>query len=139
MAINKIFASDQRTHRVRTVPSGTKSGDPLLLNARPAFAITDRGDATRTKTTGLPAGLTSITYKSGGVGLAADQATVSYSGTFEAPVTGATTSTGQDVAVYITSAGALTLTDTGNTLFGYTDYPVDFVKAAGRAAVRIGA
>lgn len=139
MAINKIFASDQRTHRVRTVPAGTKSGDPLLLNARPAFAITDRGDATRTQTAGLPAGLTSITYKSGGVGLAVDQATVSYTGTFEAPVTGATTSTGQDVAVYITATGELTLTDTGNTLFGYTDYPVDFVKAADRAAVRIGA
>lgn len=138
MAVNIVFQSDQTTHRARVVPTGTKSGTPLLIGGRPALAITDRGDATRTQTTGLPAGLTSITYKSGGVGLATDQATVSFRATFEAPVTGATTSTGQDVAVYITSAGALTLTDTGNTLFGYTDYPVDFVKAAGRAAVRIG-
>lgn len=139
MAQNKVFQTDQKDHRARTVPAGTKSGDALLLNDRPAFAITDRGDATRTQTTGLPAGLTSITFKSRGVGLADDQATVAYSGSWECAVTGALATTDQDVAVYITSAGELTLTEATNTLFGHTDYPQGYTKVAGRAVVRIGA
>lgn len=139
MAKNKIFQSTQAKHRARVVPDGTKAGAPLLIGGRPAVALSDRGNATRTETAGLPAGLTSITYKSGGVGLKEDQASVAFDGTWEFAVTGATTSTGQDVKVYITSAGALTLTEGSNTLFGYTDYPEDFVKVAGRAAVRVGA
>ena len=68
------------------------------------------------------------------------EATVAYDGTWEfSSITGVTTSTGQDVAVYITSGGVLTLTSSGNTLYGYTDYPRDYVKAAGIAPVRIGA
>lgn len=139
MANNKVFASTQSKHRARVVPAGTKANDHLLIGGRPAFALTDRGDATRTQTDGLPAGLTSITFASGGVGLDADQASVAFDGSWDCPVTGATTTTGQDVAVYITSAGALTLTAGSNTAFGFTDYPEDFVKVAGRAVVRIGA
>lgn len=139
MAINKIFQSTEADHRARVVPEDTKSGDPLLLGTRPAVALTDRGDATRTDTTGLPAGVTSISYKSGGAGLEDDQASVAFDGTWEFDVTGAATSTAQDVAVYITSAGALTLTEGSNTAFGFTDYPQDYVKVAGRAPVRIGA
>lgn len=139
MALNKIFQSTQSKHRARTVPSGTVAGTPLLSGSRPAVALTDRGDATRTQTDNLPAGLTSISWESGGVGLKDDQATLAFDGTFEFAVTGATTSTGQDVPVYITSAGALTLTATSNTLYGATDYPEGFKKIAGRAPVRIGA
>jgi hypothetical protein len=40
--------------------------------------------------------------------------------------------------VYITAGGALNLTASGNTLFGYTDYPKGYTKENGRAPVAIG-
>jgi len=135
MALNKIFAGKDGDNRARVVPSGTISGAPLLLSNRPAVALTDRGNATRTQTI---AGVT-ITRESGGVGLEDNEASVAFSGTYEFPVAGAATNTADDVAVYITAGGALTLTSTGNTLYGYTDYPRGYRKEAGRAPVRIGA
>lgn len=135
MAQNRIFKETERQNRVRVVPSGTKSGDPLLIGLRPAVAITDRGDATKTFTFG---GLTVGGFPSGGVGLEDNEASVAFDGTWEFAVTGATTGTAQDAPVYITSAGALNLTASGNTLFGYVDYPVGYFKAAGRLPVRIG-
>lgn len=138
MALNKIFQSTEKDHRERIVPSGTLPGTPLLINGRPVVALTARGDATRTDTTSLPGGLTSITYKVGGASNLADRASVAYDGTWEFAVTGATTSTLSDVEVFITSGGVLTLTSTSNTHYGWTDYPRDYRKEAGRAPVRIG-
>lgn len=137
MALNKVFAETQSKNRERAVPEGTQPGTPLIINTRPAVALTARGDATKTST--LPDGV-SVSFANGGVGNLPDSASVAFDGTwlFEG-VTGVTATTGQDVAIYLTSAGALTATATGNTLFGYTDYPRDFAKATGRAAVRIGA
>lgn len=81
-----------------------------------------------------------MTRPVGGVGNLDDSATVAFDGTWEfTGITGVTASTGQDVAIYITSGGALTTTATSNTLFGYTDYPRGYAKATGRAPVRIGA
>lgn len=138
MATNLIYRYTGEKARERAVPSGTQSGAPLLINARPCVAITSRGDATISNTF---AGVTiSSTAANLGSGNLADSASVAYDGTWEfTGVTGVTTSTGQDVAIYITTGGALTTTSTANTLFGYTDYPRDYVKATGRAAVRIGA
>lgn len=136
MALNKIYSETKSKNRSRAVPSGTVAGVPLLVNARPAVTLTARSDATRTDT--LSDG-TAITYNIGGVGSPAGEATVAFDGTFEFAVTGATTSTASDVAVYITSGGTLTLTASTNTLYGYTDYPTDYVKKAGRAPVKIGA
>lgn len=133
MAINQIFAPSKSFERA--VPSDTVAGTPLLINSRPAVTITARGDATDSVTVG---GVT-VEYPVGGVGNADDSASVVFDGTFEFAVTGALTNTGQDVAVYITGGGALTLTEGANTLFGYTNYPVDYRKEAGRACVRIGA
>lgn len=138
MALNKIFQSTEKDHRERIVPAGTVPGTPLLVNSRPAVALTARGDVTRTQTTGLPAGLTAITYAIGGASNLADRASVAFDGTWEFAVTGATTGTTSDTEVFITSGGTLTLTGTGNTHFGWTDYPRDYRKEAGRAPVRIG-
>ncbi len=139
MAVNAVFQENGKNNRARVVPEGTKAGDFLLIDGRPAVAYTDRGDATRD----YPAGAGAvITRPSGGVGFAPDEAGVAFDGTWDLPVEGATTSTGQDVAVYITSddPAELTLTATDNTLFGYTDYPKDnYSKRAGIAPVRIGA
>src|SRR5674476_1345462 len=144
MALNRIFKENERNNRARVVPSGTVSGDSLLLGTRPAVALTDRGDATRTFTdsgTGI-----SVTLPwQGGSGLGATEASVAFDGTWEfdgVVSTGTTpvpTTTAQDTAVYIiTATNALTLVDTSNTLFGYVDYPVGYHKLAGTLPVRIG-
>lgn len=138
MAKNLVYRYSGEKTRERQVPSGTQAGTPLLINSRPCVTITARGDATISNTF---AGVTiSGTAASLGSGNLADSATVAYDGTWEfTGITGVTTSTAQDVAIYITSGGALTTTSTSNTLFGYTDYPRDYNKATGRAPVRIGA
>lgn len=139
MATNTIFAPKTVNNRARVVPEGTVEGDHLIINGRPAAAVTDRGDATRTSTV-TPGNITSVTYKSGGASLQPTQATVAFDGTHLWDVTGVTTATGNDVAVYRTSATppTLTLTEGTNTLFGYTDYPESYAKEAGKAPVRIG-
>lgn len=154
MALNQIFAPTQELRRDRAlstiiVPTPVTTiqpGTPVLIGtaaatARPAVSETASGDATKTETTGLPAGITSITYSNGGVGnsVTPPSASFAFDGTYEFPVTGALTSTASDVPVYIATAGTLTLTAGSNTLYGYTDYPVDYRKEAGRAPVKIGA
>lgn len=138
MTKNMVFKYTEQKVRERPVPAGTVAGAPLLINTRPAVALTTRGDVDVVTAFG---GVT-ITQKANalGSGNLDNSASVAFDGTFEfTGVTGITTSTGQDVAVYITSGGALTTTATSNTLFGYTDYPRDYSKATGRAPVRIGA
>ena len=143
MALNLVYRGDPRNNRERVVPSGTVSGDPLLIGTKPAVALTSRADATASFTT--PQGYTLSGVPSGGVGNATDSATVAFDGTYEfdgvvsTGTTAVPTSTAQDTAVYITSAGALTLVATDNTLFGYVDYPPDYHKVAGTLPIRIGA
>lgn len=137
MAVNQIFTPHRPDNRARVVPAGTKSGDALLIDGRPCVAQTDRGDATRALDP-LPSAIATLTYYSGGASLEPDQASVSFNGTFLFEVTGATATTANDLPVYITGAGALTLTEGSNTLFGHTDYPESFNKVAGKAPVRIG-
>lgn len=149
MALNKIYASTQELHRDRaladiTMPSSAPTtiqpGVPVVIGDRPAVSITASGGATKTDTS-IGGGVTSLTYENGGVGNAAspDHATFAFDGTFEFAVTGAATSTKDDVKVYITTAGALTLTVGSNIHYGYTDYPVGYRKESGRAPVKIGA
>ena len=134
MATNKVFQENTNNNRVRVVPVGTKAGDLLTLPGnRLAVALTDRGDAT--KTTPISGGA-SLTFPSGGFSLKPNEASVAFDGTWHLPVIGATTTTGNDVPVYI-NAGKLQLTPLGNVV-GYTDYPQGFYKQAGFAAVRIG-
>lgn len=137
MALNQIDAPTTGKNRARVVASGVVAGTPLLSGGEPAVALTSRGDATKTEAV-AGSSITSVTYKSGGAGLADNEASLAFDGTFEFAVAGVTTSTDSGVAVYITSGGALNLTASGNTLFGYTDYPKGYRKEAGRAPVRIG-
>ena len=133
MATNKVFQENTRLNRAHVVPVGTKAGDPVIVGGRPAVALTDRGDAT--KTTPISGGA-SLTLPSGGFSLKPNEASLAFDGTWHLPVTGATTTTGNDVPVYF-SAGDLQLTASGDPV-GYTDYPQGFYKQAGFAAVRIG-
>ena len=133
MATNKVFQENTKNNRARVVPVGTKSGDFLIVGGRPAVALTDRGDAT--KTTPISGGA-SLTLPSGGFSLKPNEATLAFDGTWHLPVTGATITTGNDVPVYF-NAGKLQLTASGDPV-GYTDYPQSFYKRADFAAVRIG-
>ena len=133
MATNKVFQENTKNNRARVVPLGTRSGDFLIVGGRPAVALTDRGDAT--KTTPISGGA-SLTLPSGGFSLKPNEASLAFDGTWHLPVIGATTTTGNDVPVYL-NAGKLQLTVAGSHV-GFTDYPRGFYKQAGFAAVRIG-
>ena len=134
MATNKVFQENTNNNRARVVPVGTKAGDLLILGGRLAVALTDRGDAT--KTTPISGGA-SLTLPSGGFSLKPNEASVAFDGTWHLPVTGATTTTGNGVPVYLNASNQLQLVMVGNPV-GYTDYPQGFYKRAGFAAVRIG-
>jgi hypothetical protein len=150
MALNKIYQSANAKNRSRllsgisnptTPPTTIQPGTPVTFGAGnlPAVSITASGNGTKTQTTGLAGNVTSITFTNGGVGLAAGAATFAFDGTWEFAVTGATTSTLNDVEVFIIPAsGLLTLTSTSNVHYGWTDYPEGFTKENGRAAVRVG-
>ena len=135
--------------RVRTLAATVTSGTPVLdpEDSRPAVALTNSGDSTKTITAAdipLGGGVTSITYKNGGVGLTGKQVTLAYDGTWEfdgvvsSGTTPAPTTTPAGSQVYITSGGALTLAASGNTAYGRVDYPLDYNKVAGILPVRIG-
>lgn len=150
MATNKIFASTEALHRARlltgitapsTPPTTIQPGVPVLLTGRPAVSLAASGNGTVTKANPVP-GVTSVTYANGGASLASGEASFAFDGTWKFAVTGAGTTTANDVEVFITLAtGALTLTDAGATEvhYGWTDYPIGYRKASGVAAVRIGA
>ena len=153
MALNKIYKGNDEKNRdiplaeifAPSAPASIQPGTPVaigtaLATSRPAVSITASGNGTITQTTGLPSDVTSVTYKNGGVGNSASpaSATFAFDGSYEFPVVGALTSTGNGVPVYITTAGGLTLTVGSNLLYGWTDYPKGFTKTAARAVVKVG-
>lgn len=148
MAENMIYKYEEKNTRVRTLSATVESGTPLLDpdDSRPAVALTNSGDATKTVTTAdipIGGGVTTLTYPNGGVGLIGKETTLAYDGTWEFDVvstgtTPAPTSTGNGVQVYITSGGELTLESGGNTAYGLVDYPTEYNKVAGKLPVRIG-
>lgn len=147
MALNKVFNGTPGKNRVHplteisqptTPPTTIQPGVPVVVAGKPAVSLTASGNGTATVSNPYP-GVTSLTYANGGASLADGEASFAHDGTYEFAVTGVTTSTGSGVNVYITTAGALTLTVGTNVLFGKTDYPKDYRKQAGRAPVEIGA
>ena len=107
MATNKVFQENTNNNRVRVVPVGTKAGDFLVVGGRVAVALTDRGDAT--KTTPISGGA-SLTLPSGGFSLKPNEASLAFDGTWHLPVTGATTTTGNGIPVYLNAGGNLQFT-----------------------------
>jgi len=105
VALNEVFKEGIALSL--PVPDGTLSGKPLRIGILNAVAQTDEG--------GQTAVVNGITQITGGVGNKDNFASVSLVGAWELDVTG-TLAVGQ--AVYITGAGALTATSTGNFLFG---------------------
>lgn len=151
MTKNMVYKYEEKNTRVRVLAATVTSGTPLLdpFDARPAVALTNSGDATKTITTAdLPigGGVTTLTYPNGGVGLVGKETTLAYDGTWEFPVystgtTDAPTNTAQGTQVYVPAAGTghLTLSSASSAIaYGKVDYPVDWDKRAGFLPVRIG-
>ena len=143
MPKNMLFSDNPLNRRVRVLAATVQAGTPLLApdDQRPAVAYTNSGDAVKTITQAdipMGGGVTTLTYPNPGVSLIGKETTLSYDGTWEHAVAGVTLSTAQGTLVYITAAGALNLTLTGNTLYGKVDYPTEFYKRAGIAPVMIG-
>lgn len=149
MALNRVYAGTPERIRERALstitsptvaPTTIQTGVPVRFADGPAVSVTASNGASVVRTTNLPKGLTSVTYTNGGVGNAVGNATFAFDGVYEfAAVTGVTNATANNVEVFITSTGALTLTASGNTHYGWTDYPRDYYKQALIAPVRIGA
>lgn len=133
MATNMFRKYTENQPREIAVPTGTLAGVPVLepVSLRPAFTLTAAGDATGSRTN--PDGTTTSGIKIGGVGNEPLGAVAAFDGTFLYPVTGVTAGetvpggagTDKGTAVYaVVSDGAitsLTLTSSGNTLFGRVD------------------
>lgn len=145
MALNKVFKETEERNRDRalatitfpsTPPTTIQPGVPVKFADGGAVSLTASGNATKTQS--LPGGV-SVTYPNGGVGNLAGTASFAHDGTWEFTVAGATTTTASGVEVFITTAGALTLTVGTNSHYGWTDYPRDYFKRTGIAPVRIGA
>ena len=141
MATNKIFRENTRLNRAVKAPVGTKSGDAFAYADQIVVALTDRGDATRTFTRGQ----STFTVPSGGVGLAADEASVAFDGTWLLPVSDYVHTTHVNGApVYaadLENGQPVTLTmnkGADGVKVGFLDFPVSFAKTDGYAAVRIG-
>ena len=121
MAKNQVFADVESRRFVAVVGNDVAPGVPLLLGGVPVATITGSGDYDGNAVS-ITVGSTTTTLAGGrgGIGLKATEATVSPTGAYGWPVTGATAANIVNgvTTVYITSAGALTLTATNNTRFG---------------------
>lgn len=137
MALNLVYRNTDSQNRVEDLGKTLAPGVPVLSKAGlAANTVTGSGDYTVSETvfqytvSGIPAG---------GVGLRGQEVTLAFDGTWEYAVTGATDTTAQGTKVYITTAGALTLTAASNTEFGYVDWSTDYNRTRGLTPVRIGA
>lgn len=121
--LRQVYDYDEEIQtREWPVPSGTMANTAVLsAGNEPGVTITNRGDATITKTIGP----LTITIPAGGVGNRLDSATVATGGSWSGPVTGADGTQPKGTLVYaVVSSGAvtgLTLTATSNTKFGVVD------------------
>lgn len=140
-ALVQVYAYDQNKTRPWPVPSGTQAGTAVISPAgnQPGVTITARGDSTVVKS--LVGTASSITLANGGFNNKADEATVAVDGSWAGAVTGVSGTTPLGTLVYaVISSGAitsLTLTATGNTLFGAVDSPLGQASASD-CTVKIG-
>lgn len=115
-------------------------GTALINNLRPGVAYTPSGGHTRSKVVG-PVTISGV--PDGGVGLDALEVSVATDGSYEFPVTGATSATVNGTPVFaVVAAGKiteLTLTASTNAKFGVVNNPKGYVGSATATCVKIGA
>lgn len=125
MALNVIFSDVESERRTAVVGTNVAPGTALIVGGRPVVTITGSGDYAGTLTSTGDATLNTllgIGSHRGGVGLLDNEATVSPTGTYAFPVTGASAATARGTTVYRTTGGALTLTEGTNVKFGIVEF-----------------
>lgn len=123
MALNVIYSDIESERRAVPVGNDVAPGTPIIQGGRPAVTITGSGDYDGNQITLTANGVTTVIAGGrGGVSLPDTYATVSYTGTYGFPVTGASSATAPGTVVYRTSGGTLTLTSASNTKFGVVEF-----------------
>lgn len=144
VSTGEVFSSTDAQREIWDVVSEVAEGTALMSPAfRPGVAYTPSGAHTESETI---AGMTVSGIADGGVGLDALQCSVATDGTYEFPVTGATSSTPRGTQVYAIMGTAgdagkvtgLTLTKGSNKLFGVVNPPQGYVVSAAKCPVKIG-
>lgn len=117
--LNVLYSDTEGERRPFNVGSDVAPGTPLIAGTRPAITITGSGDYNGNAVT-LTSGAETLVVAGGrgGVSLDDEEATITFTGSYFFPVVGATTALEGGETVYITSAGALTLTEATNTKYG---------------------
>lgn len=124
MALNVIFSDIETERRATVVGNDVAPGTPMIVGGRPVVTITGSGDYDGNAVTLNIPGETPLVLAGGrgGVSLQDDEATVSPTGTYAFPVTGASAATAKGTVVYLTSGGVLTLTEASNTKWGVVEF-----------------
>ncbi|MFT4260348.1 hypothetical protein [Microbacterium sp.] len=145
VATQEVFAHTDALVEIWDAGAATPANTLLVKGGRAGVTLTNTaGIATkRTKAVG-PYDLSAPAFPGVGNDLATAVGTratgVAVDGTWEFEgVAGATLATAQTADVYVTGAGALTLTAGTNTKVGVVNYPATYVKVAGTLPVKIGA
>lgn len=141
MAKNLVYKNDNKQNRVEVLAATHDSGVPVLsLSGAPAITVTGSGDFTKSEV--IPGVGTLSGVAAGGQGLVGKEVTLAFSGTWEFPegnIAGTTAATAtQGAKIYITSALALTTTESSNTFYGTVDFPKEYDKTRGMVPVKIG-
>lgn len=133
------FASTDGLREVWDVTAEVAEGTALINGTRAGVAYTPSGGHTRSKTVGP---VTVSGFPDGGASLPLLKASVATDGSWEFPVTGASAATANGTAVYAVVASGritgLTLTSSGNTLYGVINNPLGYDKAGAFSVVKIG-
>lgn len=139
VSTQEVFASTEGLRETWKVTAEVASGTALLNGTKAGVAYTASGGKTASKTVGPY----TVSGPAGGAGLEALEVSVATDGTWEFPVTGASSSTAQGTLVYaVVSSGlitSLTLTSTSDTLYGRVNLPAGKVADSAATPVKIGA
>lgn len=139
VSTGEAFASTDGLREIWPVTAEVAVGTALINGTRAGVAYTPSGGHTITKTVGP---LTVSGFNDGGASLDLLEVSVSTDGSYEFPVTGAVAGTANGTLVYaIVAAGrvtGLTLTATGNSLWGVVNNPKDYAASASAICVKIG-
>lgn len=140
VSTGEAFSSTDAQREIWPVATEVVVGTALINNDRPGVAYVNSGGVTISTTVGA---VTMSGIPAGGVGLDALEASVAVDGSYEFPVTGASASTANGTKVYAVVASGriteLTLTASGNKLFGTVNNPQDYVAVGTSVCVKIGA
>lgn len=141
MALNVIYSDIESERRVKVVGNNVAPGSPRIIAGQAVVTLTGSGDRTNGLTTTgntVLDKMLEVGEGQGGIGLKADEATVTPHGTYAFPVTGASVATARNTPVYITAGNTLTLTASGNTKYGVVEF-FRGEKSGTDTAVTIGA